>query len=92
MEKSLLPITIIEINIRSKLQLNEREMLNMNGMTGNWIGWLAILLAVIGFFFAPFWLGGIAVILGLITLASPKKALAWWAIGLGVISFIIPYF
>ncbi|WP_408011179.1 hypothetical protein ACJROX_13145 [Pseudalkalibacillus sp. A8] len=63
----------------------------MNVITGRWIVWLGILSAVIGFFYAPLWLGSIGVVLGLIGLASPQKVLAWWAIGLGVISLIIPY-
>ncbi|WP_257345817.1 hypothetical protein [Pseudalkalibacillus decolorationis] len=63
----------------------------MNDVKGKWIVWLGILSAVIGFFYAPLWLGGIGVILGLIGLATPRKSLAWWAIGLGVVAFIIPY-
>ncbi|MDQ0875909.1 hypothetical protein QFZ77_004568 [Paenibacillus sp. V4I3] len=64
----------------------------MNEMTGKWLGWIGIVLAIIGFFYAPIWMGSIAVILGLICLATPKKGLAWWSIGLGVMALIIPYF
>jgi hypothetical protein len=66
-------------------------MLRVNDMTGKWLGWLGIISAVIGFFYAPIWLGSIGIILGLIGLASPQKTLAWWAIGLGIVAFIIPY-
>ncbi|MDC3414515.1 hypothetical protein NC797_17900 [Aquibacillus sp. 3ASR75-11] len=63
----------------------------MNDVTGKWLGWLGILSAVIGFFVIPIWLGSLGVILGLIGLASPQKTLAWWAVGLSIVTFIIPY-
>ncbi|MCQ6278805.1 hypothetical protein [Bacillus sp. EB600] len=64
----------------------------MNEVTGNVLGWLGIIAALVGFFYAPIWLGIIGVILGLITLASPQKALAWVAIVLSVIALLIPLF
>lgn len=64
----------------------------MSEVTGNVLGWLGIIAAVVGFFYAPIWLGIIGVILGLITLASPQKALAWVAIVLSVIALLIPLF
>jgi hypothetical protein len=64
----------------------------MNEVTGNVLGWLGIIAAVVGFFYAPIWLGIAAVVLGLVTLASPQKALAWVAVVLGVITLIIPLF
>lgn len=64
----------------------------MNAVTGNVLGWLGIIAAVVGFFYAPMWLGIIGFVLGLITLASPQKALAWVAVILSVISFVIPFF
>jgi hypothetical protein len=64
----------------------------MNAVTGNVLGWLGIIAAVVGFFYAPIWLGIIGVVLGLITLASPQKALAWVAVVLSVIALIIPLF
>ena len=54
------------------------------------LGWLAIILAVIGFFYAPFWFGGGALVLGLICLAFPQKVIAWIAIVLGIIAVLIP--
>jgi hypothetical protein len=64
----------------------------MNDVTGKVLGWLGIVVAVIGFFYAPIWLGCIAVVLGLITLASPQKILAWVAVVLGVIVLLVQYF
>jgi hypothetical protein len=64
----------------------------MNEVTGNVLGWLGIVAAVVGFFFFPIWLGIIGVVLGLITLASPQKAVGWVAIVLSVIALIIPLF
>ncbi|MFK4998511.1 hypothetical protein ACI2OX_17840 [Bacillus sp. N9] len=45
----------------------------MDKSTGLWLGWLAILAAAVGFFYAPYWLGGIAAVLGLIVLTTPQK-------------------
>jgi hypothetical protein len=59
---------------------------------GIWIGWLAIILAVVGFFYAPYWLGGGALVLGLVCLAFPQKVLAWISIVLGVIVILITMF
>ncbi|MDP4105125.1 MAG: C4-dicarboxylate ABC transporter [Bacillota bacterium] len=64
----------------------------MNAVTGNVLGWLGIVAAVVGFFYAPIWLGIIGIVLGLITLASPQKALAWVAVVLSVITLVIPLF
>ncbi|MBS4179532.1 hypothetical protein [Lederbergia citrea] len=61
----------------------------MNKSTGMWLGWLGILAAVVGFFYAPIWLGGLAAVLGLIVLASPQKALAWCSLVLGVIVILL---
>ncbi|MER2090137.1 MAG: hypothetical protein ABS920_10380 [Sporosarcina sp.] len=64
----------------------------MKASLGIWIGWLAIILAVAGFFYAPFWLGGGALVLGLFCLAFPQKLLAWISIMLGVIVIAIQLF
>ncbi|MDQ0199776.1 hypothetical protein [Neobacillus ginsengisoli] len=64
----------------------------MSDMTGKLLGWLGIVVGVVGFFFAPIWLGIIAVVLGLISLASPQKVLAWLAIIIGVIVLLIQIF
>jgi uncharacterized membrane protein len=64
----------------------------MNAVTGNVLGWIGIIAAVVGFFYAPMWLSIIGFVLGLITLASPQKALAWVAVVLSVISFVVQFF
>lgn len=56
---------------------------------GNWLGWIGVILAIIGFFWQPVWMGVIAVILGIIGLFSPKKGVNWAAIILGVIVLIV---
>jgi len=63
----------------------------MSKMAGLWIGWLGVIVAVVGFFFVPYWLGVIAIFLGLIVLASPQKALGWSSLVLGIIAILIPY-
>lgn len=60
----------------------------MNKRTGNWLGWIGIIAAIIGFLFEPFWFSGAAVLLGLIGLASPKKPLNWTSITLGVAAIL----
>jgi len=64
----------------------------MSDTTGKVLGWLGIVVAVVGFFFAPVWLGIIGLVLGLITLASPQKVLAWLAVVLGAIVLIVQFF
>ena len=64
----------------------------MNDVTGKIIGWLGIVVGVVGFFYAPLWLGAIGVVLGLITLASPQKILAWISVVIGVIVLLIEFF
>ncbi|MGE8203341.1 hypothetical protein ACQKP0_02075 [Heyndrickxia sp. NPDC080065] len=64
----------------------------MSKITGLWLGWLGIIAAIVGFFYAPYWLGGIAVVLGLVTFASPQKIVAWGAVILGAIAILIEVF
>lgn len=62
----------------------------MSNQAGNTIANLAIIIAIIGFFFLNIILGSIATFLGLIgLLASPSKQLNWIAIGLGLVAVII---
>lgn len=56
---------------------------------GKWLGWIAIIIGVIGFFWQPIWMGSIAIIVGIIGLLSPQKTLNWIAIAVGVIAVII---
>lgn len=56
---------------------------------GSWLGWIGIILGVIGWFSKPVYWGVIALILGIIGLFSPKKGLNWAAIIAGVIALIV---
>ncbi|MFM1653825.1 hypothetical protein ACI7RC_17225 [Brevibacillus sp. B_LB10_24] len=53
-----------------------------------WTGWIGIVAGILAFLWSPFLFGAIGVILGIITLFSPAKTLAWWAIVLGVVGGI----
>lgn len=64
----------------------------MSAVTGKVLGWIGIVAAVVGFFYAPIWLGIVGLVLGLITLASPEKVLAWLAVVLGAIVLIVQFF
>jgi hypothetical protein len=63
----------------------------MSNTVGKWLGWLGVIIGVIGFFWAQITLGIIAGVLGLIGLASPEKTLSWMAVGAGVIALIIGF-
>ncbi|MDQ0338397.1 uncharacterized membrane protein HdeD (DUF308 family) [Caldalkalibacillus uzonensis] len=69
-----------------------RKEAGLNKDIARWTGWIGIIVAVIGLFFAPFWLGGTAVVLGIITLFSPMRTLAWWSIVLGIVAIGIGFF
>lgn len=57
---------------------------------GKVIGWLAMALALIGFFVWNIPLGLIAMILGVVgVVATPEKGLNWTAIAFGAIAMII---
>ncbi|MET0959199.1 MAG: hypothetical protein ABWX58_02550 [Psychrobacillus psychrotolerans] len=61
----------------------------MDSSTGLWVGLLGIVLGVLGFFYAPLWLGAGAVLLGLVTLAySHKLVVGWISLILGVFVLI----
>lgn len=61
----------------------------MSNTAGQWLGWIGIILGIIGFFWQPIWMGAIALILGLIGLASPQKTLSWTSVAIGVIVLIV---
>ena len=61
----------------------------LDSSTGLWVGLLGIVLGVLGFFYAPLWLGAGAVLLGLVALAySSKLVVGWVSLILGVIVLI----
>lgn len=61
----------------------------MNDVVGMWLGWIGIILGVIGLFVFRYVLGGAAIVLGVIGLFSPKKGLNAVAILIGLIAVII---
>lgn len=61
----------------------------MTDAAGKVLGWIGIVIGVIGFFFAHIWLGIIALVLGLVTLASPQKSLGWIGIVIGIIVLLV---
>ncbi len=63
----------------------------MNGKAGKWLGWIGIVVAVVGFFTAHLVLGVIGLVLGIIGLFSPSKGVNWFAIICGIIAIIINY-
>ncbi|CAM4161451.1 C4-dicarboxylate ABC transporter [Lacicoccus alkaliphilus] len=67
----------------------ERQSENsLNNTTGLWVGWIGIILGLIGFFWQPVFLGIAAIILGILGLFSPQKALNGVALAIGVIALI----
>jgi len=61
----------------------------LDSSTGLWVGLFGIVLGVLGFFYAPLWLGAGAVLLGLVALAySHKLVVGWISLILGVIVLI----
>lgn len=56
---------------------------------GKWLGWLAIIAGVIGFFWQPIWMGAIGVILGIIGLFSPQRNLNIVGIVVAAIALIV---
>ena len=65
------------------------EVWMLNSSTGLWVGLLGIVLGVLGFFYAPLWLGAGAVLLGLVALAySYKSFVGWISLILGVVVLI----
>lgn len=66
------------------------EVYIVNSSTGLWIGLLGVVLGVLGFFYAPLWLGAGAVLLGLTALAySHKLIVGWISLILGVVVLIL---
>lgn len=64
------------------------EVWMLDSSTGLWVSLLGIVLGVLGFFYAPLWLGAGAVLLGIIALGYSQK-LGWVSLILGVIILIL---
>lgn len=55
-----------------------------------WLSWLGIVVALIGFFFwQPIWLGIIGAILGIIAVWGSNRAWPWIAVIVGIIVLIL---
>lgn len=61
----------------------------MSNNVGKLLGWIGILVGVIGFFWLPIWMGAIAIVAGIIGLFSPQKKLNWITVAVGVVTLII---
>ncbi|GGH85037.1 hypothetical protein JOD43_003202 [Pullulanibacillus pueri] len=59
---------------------------------GTGIGWLALILSVIGLFFLPIIMGAAGIIIGIIARKQGAKALGAWAIGVGIAAIVIMLF
>lgn len=68
---------------------NARERLS--GDVGKWLGWIGIIVGIIGFFWLPTWMGITAIVLGIIGLFSAHKTLSIIAIVAGVIALCIAW-
>ncbi|PTQ56425.1 MAG: hypothetical protein BSOLF_0257 [Candidatus Carbobacillus altaicus] len=56
---------------------------------GHGLGMTALVVAILGLFIFPLWMGIAAVILGYMAVAAGSRALGWWAIGIGVVAILI---
>ncbi len=64
----------------------------MSENLGKWLGWIGIVLGVVGLFWQPILFGTIAVLAGIIGLFSPQKKLNWITIVIGAVALIIGIF
>lgn len=55
---------------------------------GGGIGFLALALSIIAFFFLPVVMGAAGIIVGIIARRQGAKALGSWAIGLGIVAIV----
>jgi hypothetical protein len=59
---------------------------------GTGIGWLSLVLSVIGLFFLPVIMGAAGIIIGIIARRQGARALGAWAIGIGIAAIVIKLF
>jgi len=69
--------------------LDQGHRINDNG--GKWLGWFAIIAAVIGLIWEPIWMGTLAIVLAAIGLLSPQKTLNGFGIALGILALIVGF-
>ena len=61
----------------------------MTDTIGKYLGWIGIIVGVIGFFWMPISLGIAAVVIGIIGLFSPERTINIVAIIVGVLALVI---
>lgn len=69
--------------------MSEVKNSKISDKAGKWLGWIAIILAVIGFFWQPIWMGVCAIVLSVIGLFSPQRTLNIVALIVGAVSLIV---
>ena len=74
--------------IMSEVTTSNKET-RISDTAGKWLGWIAIICGVIGFFWQPIWMGVIGIVLGIIGLFSPQKTLNIVAIIVAAIALIV---
>lgn len=60
--------------------------------SGTGIGWLALVLSIVGLFFLPVIMGAAGIIIGIIARRQGARALGGWAIGIGIFAIVIRLF
>lgn len=68
--------------------MSEVKNSKISDKVGKWLGWIAIVLGIIGFFWKPVWMGVCAIVLGVIGLFSPQRTLNIVALVVGVVVLI----
>ena len=61
----------------------------MSETVGKYLGWIGIIIGVVGFFWMPITLGVIAIVLGIIGLFSQERTINIVTIIVGVLALII---
>ena len=61
----------------------------MTDTIGKYLGWIGIIVGVIGFFWMPIALGIAAIVIGIIGLFSPERTINIVAIIVGVLALVI---
>lgn len=63
--------------------------MDISTKTGQWLGYIGIVLAVIAFFWQSIWMSIIAIVLGIIGLFSDQKTVNWIAIAIAAVALIV---
>jgi len=65
---------------------------DVNAVEGVGLGWLALILSVIGLFFLPIIMGAAGIIIGIIARRQGARTLGAWAVGVGAAAIVILLF